>query len=538
MSRDQEVIKTLKDLPNTYLSKNGTIPWANVTGKPTTFAPSSHSHSYLPLAGGTLTGNIAHTMHGSTQTPLKIYGGDANGQGISIGAGAATIISSGEGRGQIEANVPATEETMVIGSDNSIQFHTSLQEGWAARKTMIMERDGRLTNNNGFISGLNTGTYLAGNQGKALINSTASAGSYVMLNRYCSTNGFFTIGGYQGKYLMQYTTKGTVDAGTNSVTKAATLLDEGGNSYFPGTVNAGNLQVGGANVYHTGRKPTPADIGAAASSHNHNKIVTSNSGGVYEGNGDNATSTIANIQIKSWFGIGFGPSISGQPVPQNQNAVWINCRSGDMGLRGKINASGLIESTSYITTPTSVCDRIQGRSSANRVYIGSGNCRLDTNENYFRVFTSKVGTNDYGLRINPSGGFSVMVNSVGKHEFNASGTKTGGSIEIEGMTYGMSPIDSPKYLIEDILFDIDVKEEGTIVELNNIFAKSINGKYAVFTSNGKTEVTDKEFNSFKVLGYTGKIDIRIIGIRIEYENDYYKIMGGFEHGTETEVVFQ
>lgn len=42
-----------------------------------------------------------------------------------------------------------------------------------------------------------------------------------------------------------------------------------GNSNIAGTLNATNLQVGGANVYHTGRKPTPADIGASPTSHNH-----------------------------------------------------------------------------------------------------------------------------------------------------------------------------------------------------------------------------------------------------------------------------
>ena len=36
--------------------------WAKVTGKPATFTPSSHTHSYLPLSGGTLTGSV--TMNG------------------------------------------------------------------------------------------------------------------------------------------------------------------------------------------------------------------------------------------------------------------------------------------------------------------------------------------------------------------------------------------------------------------------------------------------------------------------------------------
>ena len=83
-----------------------------------------------------------------------------------------------------------------------------------------------------------TSTFLAGNQGGSIINSTAAAGGYVMVDKTNSTNGYFTHGTYQDKHLLQYTAKTTVDAGTNSVTKSVTLLDEAGNSSFPGTVTA------------------------------------------------------------------------------------------------------------------------------------------------------------------------------------------------------------------------------------------------------------------------------------------------------------
>lgn len=85
---------------------------------------------------------------------------------------------------------------------------------------------------------LSTNTYLEGNKGKALINSTAAAGGYVMLAKMNSTNGYFTQGIYQTKYLLQYTAKTVVDANTNNVSKSVTLLDESGNSVFPGTVTA------------------------------------------------------------------------------------------------------------------------------------------------------------------------------------------------------------------------------------------------------------------------------------------------------------
>ena len=35
------------------------VPWSGVTGKPSTFPPSSHTHSYVPLSGGTMTGTLS-----------------------------------------------------------------------------------------------------------------------------------------------------------------------------------------------------------------------------------------------------------------------------------------------------------------------------------------------------------------------------------------------------------------------------------------------------------------------------------------------
>ena len=100
-------------------------------------------------------------------------------------------------------------------------------------------------------STLVTSTYLKGNQGSTLINSTASAGSYVMLFRGNSTNGYFTHGVFQNKYLLQYTSKTTVDAGTNSVSKSVTLLDENGNTVFPGVLQANRF----ISVVATGTAP-------------------------------------------------------------------------------------------------------------------------------------------------------------------------------------------------------------------------------------------------------------------------------------------
>ena len=72
-----------------------------------------------------------------------------------------------------------------------------------------------------------------------------------------------------------------------------------GNANIAGTLNATNVQVGGNNVYHTGRKPTPADIGASPSSHAHSSIAVSdvrNTNPTPNDYGDRAISTFFNNQ--------------------------------------------------------------------------------------------------------------------------------------------------------------------------------------------------------------------------------------------------
>lgn len=93
-----------------------------------------------------------------------------------------------------------------------------------------------------------TASHLAGNKGEAIINSTAGAGAYTMLAKLNSTNGYFTHGVYESRYNFYYTAKTTVEAGTNGPTKSLTLLDESGNSTFPGQITASTFKGNGAAI--------------------------------------------------------------------------------------------------------------------------------------------------------------------------------------------------------------------------------------------------------------------------------------------------
>lgn len=52
-------------------SFNGNIPWSNVTDKPSTYTPSSHSHNYLPLSGGTLSGHLIMSASATETTDIQ-----------------------------------------------------------------------------------------------------------------------------------------------------------------------------------------------------------------------------------------------------------------------------------------------------------------------------------------------------------------------------------------------------------------------------------------------------------------------------------
>ena len=134
-----------------------------------------------------------------------------------------------------------------------------------------------------------TNTYLVGNQGQAIINSTARNGAYTMLAKMNSSNGKFTHGVYQGDYLLQYTNNTTISAGTNAVTKSVTLLDESGNTNFSGTVTAPSFNG-------TATKATQDSAGQTINT-TYVKGVTANNATltITKGNGSTSTTTVNNV---------------------------------------------------------------------------------------------------------------------------------------------------------------------------------------------------------------------------------------------------
>lgn len=105
---------------------------------------------------------------------------------------------------------------------------------------------------NNIVSSLTTTSHINGAKGGAIINSTASGnGNYNMLAKMNSTNGIFNIGYYQSALKLYYISNSKINANQNGYDKEVTLLNESGNTGFPGQVSANNFSAGGSSTFTT-----------------------------------------------------------------------------------------------------------------------------------------------------------------------------------------------------------------------------------------------------------------------------------------------
>ena len=168
------------------------VPWSGVTGKPSTFTPSAHTHPYLSalsvsgktitytkgdgttgtittqdtwrgiqnnltsdsttdslaaaqgkilkglvdgklsLSGGAMTGNISYKGSKATFPMIQFIDNDvdAYGNGIAIGGGGLTIVGGGEAADVVKTTAThGGNERLILANDDSIEFYTSCQGG-------------------------------------------------------------------------------------------------------------------------------------------------------------------------------------------------------------------------------------------------------------------------------------------------------------------------------------------------------------------------------------------------------------------------
>lgn len=95
-------------------------------------AASNHTHSYLPLSGGTMTGNILYRGSKATYKMIEFIdnSSDAYGNGIAIGGGGLTIIGGGESVDVVKStSTTGGDERLILANDGAIDIYTNCQNG-------------------------------------------------------------------------------------------------------------------------------------------------------------------------------------------------------------------------------------------------------------------------------------------------------------------------------------------------------------------------------------------------------------------------
>lgn len=140
-----------------------------------------------------------------------------------------------------------SHDTAYVGTDGCLYSNNTKVSVDGHTHNYLPLSGGTLT---GTLSNAKSGTYVQ-QAGSPVIKYTGAAGSHQALYSWQSTNGWFTMGGYEDKFYINYLTSANVSSGTNVVTKQVKLLDEAGNTLLPGvlTVNSnistnGKLYVG------------------------------------------------------------------------------------------------------------------------------------------------------------------------------------------------------------------------------------------------------------------------------------------------------
>lgn len=196
--------------------------------------------------------------------------------------------------------------------------------------------------------------------------------------------------------------------------------------------------------------------------------------------------------------------------------VWTG-KGGKGSLLSVDNDGGWVRAFYGLYTP-----RIKD-ATGNNFYVGSDRSRIEGNNTGLRLYQSWIGSPDCGIQIDNSGAVQIRSNNTVKHAFYSGGTKTGGTMDIEGTTYGMSPTDSPQTLIEYIEFNVTIDGE-TEVFLDDIYSKMIS-KFTAIISNSDIKLKEKRSNSI-ILSGNGMTDIVFKGQR-KGADQYFRIMNGF-----------
>ena len=333
--------------PSSGTLTNCTIPWSGVTGKPTTLSGYGITDA-LPLAGGTMTGLITGRTNAAAANTSNTSVSNDTGSFSVRGTQFVSAVMSFHRTGAYAIN---------LGLDIDNIFRIGGWSDGVNTYRLTLGAPGGTHTFNGTVSatafsGPLTYTVLTGPASTSRDKIRVWSDSNYTIGM---TNGF-TFGPIENEYAMTFQMNDSATRGfwwgdaAHTAAQGAMALSTDGKLTVAHSVRLGygesdttlpgathRLDVSGSGNF-TGSVTVPNSSNTTGSTTAGVNFSAQGSAYIFGTTSDSVASTTSNLKITSWFGIGFGPSVSGQTVPQWENAMWLNARTGDLSCRANITA--------------------------------------------------------------------------------------------------------------------------------------------------------------------------------------------------------
>ena len=216
---------------------------------PNTSANVTYTLSYSPIYQYTDVSTKGNQLNSISVQQMNINGGDYSNytSGTTI-TGLDTELAYKIGI-RIADNVKTTTYTTAYLTIPTISSALSLRK-WGVGIQCIpqngyaLDINGLVRTNSSITSSLNTSSYVNGSSGRAIINSTNTAGGYTTFLKGNSTNGAFTLSTYKDVVRIGYQSNDSISAGANSLTKYIDILAEDGTTSLNDLKVTGEIHVG------------------------------------------------------------------------------------------------------------------------------------------------------------------------------------------------------------------------------------------------------------------------------------------------------
>lgn len=192
-------LNTLNKLYNDTAAKANSVPWSGVTGKPSSYPPSSHTHSYLPLSGGTVTGIITSSASGAVDIGFKATNSET-------GKSVALIVGSGKlNRGVYDYN--GKKWMIYADSNNNIIVNGSVNGNASTAsklsKTCTISLTGSVTGSGSFDGSGNLSISTSTNHTHSSVNDSGDGGATTFAYSKSGMNysDYSWLAGWNGKEL-------------------------------------------------------------------------------------------------------------------------------------------------------------------------------------------------------------------------------------------------------------------------------------------------------------------------------------------------